>query len=64
MAQVTSAQQYNEYNKENQITGNSTGNAFHQNTNGPAPNNMSHEEHETAKKAARFGYGPLAQIDV
>lgn len=23
--------------------------------------NMSHEEHETAKAAARFGYGPLAQ---
>jgi len=26
------------------------------------PSNMSHEEHETAKAAARFGYGPLARI--
>jgi hypothetical protein len=25
-------------------------------------NNMTHEEHETAKAAARFGYGPLAKI--
>ena len=25
-----------------------------------SPGNMSHEEHETAKRAARFGYGPLA----
>ncbi|MCJ1412165.1 hypothetical protein MMC19_006257 [Ptychographa xylographoides] len=24
---------------------------------------MTHDEHETAKKAARFGYGPLAQIN-
>jgi uncharacterized protein len=27
-----------------------------------SPNNMSHEEHETAQKAARFGYGPLAHM--
>jgi len=26
------------------------------------PSNMSHEEHETAKKAAAFGYGPLAHV--
>lgn len=24
------------------------------------PSGMSHDEHETAKRAARFGYGPLA----
>jgi len=27
-----------------------------------SPENMSHEEHETATRAARFGYGPLAHI--
>ena len=26
------------------------------------PANMSHEEHETAKRAAAFGYGPLAHV--
>lgn len=25
--------------------------------------NMSHEEHQTAKAAARFGYGPLAHVN-
>ena len=25
--------------------------------------NMSHEEHETARAAARFGYGPLARVN-
>jgi len=29
---------------------------------GALTNNMTHEEHETAKAAARFGYGPLAKI--
>jgi uncharacterized protein len=29
---------------------------------GQIPHNMSREEHETAKAAARFGYGPLAKI--
>ena len=63
MANVQSAQAYNEYNKEHQTAGHSTGNALHQNTNGgAAANNMSPEEHETARKAARFGYGPLAHI--
>lgn len=26
-------------------------------------NNMSHEEHEAARNAARFGYGPLAHVN-
>ena len=32
-------------------------------TNRANPRDMSHEEHQTAKAAARFGYGPLAHID-
>jgi len=51
-ANVESAQAYNEYNKEHQGT-----------TNGNPTSHMSHEEHETAKRAARFGYGPLAQVN-
>lgn len=27
-----------------------------------SPETMSHEEHETAQRAARFGYGPLAHM--
>lgn len=27
-----------------------------------SPEDMTHEEHEIAKRAARFGYGPLAQM--
>lgn len=32
-------------------------------TNGGAQPQMSHEEQEVARAAARFGYGPLAQVN-
>ena len=41
-----------------------TGNApqdYNKETNGHS--DMSHEEHQTAKAAARFGYGPLAHVN-
>ena len=40
-----------------------TGNAptdYNKETNGGVQREMTHEEHQTAKAAARFGYGPLA----
>jgi len=68
---ITSAQAYDDNHKEYQSA--NTGNGLHQGINGNTLHNpngtasltghMSHEEHETAKHAARFGYGPLAQVN-
>lgn len=46
------------------FTGNSPDN-YNKETNGSGGVNrdMSHEEHQTAKAAARFGYGPLAHVN-
>ena len=61
---LNSAQAYNDNHKEYQGT-NAGINGLQQNQNGTAPlaGHMSHEEHEVAKRAARFGYGPLAQVN-
>lgn len=63
-ANVDSAQAYNDTHKEYQ-TSSTNGNTLHHNTNGtnPVTAHMSREEQETAKRAARFGYGPLAQVN-
>ena len=47
-----------------EFTGNGPDN-FNKETNGNSPLNreMTHEEHQTAKAAARFGYGPLAHAN-
>ena len=59
---TTTAQQHN----SGQLDGNKEYNPSSNSSNG-VPNHlnrpMTHEEHETAKAAARFGYGPLAHIN-
>ena len=45
-----------------EFTGNSPDN-YNKETNGTGGSQMSHEEHQTAKAAARFGYGPLAHVN-
>ncbi|CAF9932251.1 hypothetical protein IMSHALPRED_008833 [Imshaugia aleurites] len=47
-----------------EFTGNGPDN-FNKETNGNSPLNreMTHEEHQTAKAAAHFGYGPLAHVN-
>ena len=47
-----------------EFTGNSPDN-YNKETNGSGGLNrdMTHEEHQTAKAAARFGYGPLAHVN-
>ena len=47
-----------------EFTGNSPDN-YNKETNGNSGVNrqMTHEEHQTAKAAARFGYGPLAHVN-
>ncbi len=53
---VNSSDRLDTGNKEYDLSnGNSHGTALH--------NNMSHEEHATARAAARFGYGPLAHVN-
>ena len=42
------------------FTGNAP-NSYNKETNGNG--GMTHEEHQTAKAAARFGYGPLAHVN-
>ena len=66
---LSSAQAY-DANKEYQHSNTTTnGNDLHHNPNGTTTGtnaltgHMSHDEHETAKRAARFGYGPLAQVN-
>ena len=46
-----------------EFTGNAP-NSYNKETNGDTGVNrqMTHEEHQTAKAAARFGYGPLAHV--
>ena len=47
-----------------EFTGNSPDNYNKEtNGNGGTGREMSHEEHQTAKAAARFGYGPLAHVN-
>ena len=43
-------------------TGNAPGD-YNKETNGSMGREMTHEEHSTAKAAARFGYGPLAHVN-
>ncbi len=43
-----------------EFTGNAP-NSYNKETNGNG--GMTHEEHQTAKAAARFGYGPLAHVN-
>ena len=45
-----------------EFTGNSPDN-YNKETNGNGGREMTHEEHQTAKAAARFGYGPLAHVN-
>ena len=45
-----------------EFTGNSPDN-YNKETNGNGGSQMTHEEHQTAKAAARFGYGPLAHVN-
>ncbi|MCJ1243829.1 hypothetical protein MMC30_001026 [Trapelia coarctata] len=61
---ANSAQVYNDNHKEYQSSNTGT-NGLHHNSNGTAPlaGHMSHEEQEVAQRAARFGYGPLAQVN-
>ena len=47
-----------------EFTGNSPDNYNKEtNGNGGTGREMTHEEHQTARAAARFGYGPLAHVD-
>lgn len=58
-----SAEQHN-HGLEKDISAGSAGDATRDSVNGPGvTHEMSHEEQEVARAAARFGYGPLAHVN-